>query len=155
MKYPYKGAGILFSRFNSLGDFQVCLGKRSIDPQKGVYSIIGGGSNFKTISLGRFQLLIYNESYSQTAIREAKEESKIIGSEFPRSENLKRIQIWRLGFFNWNTYGYHFPSENVAIQSKSCEFESLDWYTIDNLPDPLFCRLDRCIVKWEKWVKGN
>jgi len=136
----YRGAGLLLTKFSSSGKLQVCLGKRTLYPHRRKYSLLGGGSHYnRSISLfGNLKWKFYSESYSETALREAKEECKLVGDIFPEASSLIPIQAFHLGVFNWKNFGIHLNDSNTKVLSINPEFESLNWYDHDKLPSPLF-----------------
>lgn len=157
MTINYRGAGLLIAKFNSQGDFQVCLGKRNIHPCKGVYSLQGGGAHYsKSISLiGNLRWKKYSEDFATTALREAKEEVQIIGQEFPDISTLVPLQSFPFGFYNWKNFGVLLKNPQAEVKKRDHEFVSLDWYSLDQLPKPLFRGLGFCIRRFERLCREN
>jgi hypothetical protein len=107
MNWNYQGAGLLFAKIDKENKLVVCLGKRKWNPFRGYYSMLGGESNgIPDLILGLFRIKHYREDFKATALREAREESEIIGANFPGINQLIPLSKMTLGVYNWETFGY-------------------------------------------------
>jgi len=78
------------------------------------------------------------EEFRTTALREAREECRIIGADFPGINQLISPGKMKFGMYNWETYGYMIDNSEADILSKSFEFDELKWFRTDKLPTPIF-----------------
>ncbi len=151
MIWNYRGAGILFAKKDKENNFVVCLGKRKWNPFQGYYSILGGESNGNSFHLiGFLKFKSYYENFMRTALREAREECKIVGVDFPGLDQLVSLSKISLGIYNWETFGHFIENPDANILSISSEFDELNWYRINELPSPMFIDLRHSIFKFEK-----
>lgn len=105
----YKGAGIaLFQKQDN--DYAILLGKRTIKPNKGKWSIPGGGFE-KT-----------DNSLFETAIRELREET---GIELSLTEKDAVICSFHYPFFEWKTFMYEVDSYFLAPKILGYEFSEI------------------------------
>ena len=89
----YKGAGVaLFKKLGESEGYGILLGKRSINPGKGNWSIPGGG-----FEQGKDKSLYEND------IRECKEEIGIMLDNVITEDSCSLCKF-RFPYFTWNTY---------------------------------------------------
>lgn len=105
----YKGAGIaLFQKQDN--DYVILLGKRTIKPDKGKWSIPGG----------RFEKT--DNSLFETAIRELREET---GIDLSLTEKDAVICSFHYPFFEWKTFMYEVDSYFLAPKILGYEFSEI------------------------------
>ncbi len=105
----YKGAGIaLFQKQDN--DYAILLGKRTIKPNKGKWSIPGGGFE-KT-----------DNSLFETAIRELREET---GINLTNNEKDAVVCSFHYPFFEWKTFMYEVDSYFLAPKILGYEFSEI------------------------------
>jgi ADP-ribose pyrophosphatase YjhB (NUDIX family) len=132
-KMPYHGAGVLFSHRQSDGGWEVLLFKRAINPDRGVWSIVGGRCET-------------NETYREAAFREAAEEAfagKPVVGELTEylvdgfTVESAREQV--RGFhpiFGWRNYLVELKARPPDSRFRlNWENESLDWFPARQLPN--------------------
>jgi ADP-ribose pyrophosphatase YjhB (NUDIX family) len=123
---PYYGAGLLLWMRDEQGMLNVLLGKRSIEPGKGKWSIPGGKwDDKKDIDTHG------NPDYLKTALRETKEEIKFI---INHDETF--IHLWnsQIPFFHYSVYAYQLPDRRKFNHNH--EFSEIGWFAVDALPSP-------------------
>ena len=114
MKIPYHGAGILIWTKDKQNNILILLGKRSINPSKGKWSIPGGKWDNKDGLLNKTN----KPNYLETAIRETKEEL------YYGVENIKFVKsLWKINipFFHFKVYSHLIPQKdcfNIIMSSK-------------------------------------
>lgn len=123
---PYYGAGLLLWTQNEQEKKFVLLGKRSIHPGKGKWSIPGGRWSEKKDS--------YDENgepyYLKTALRETEEELSLL---IKKDDNI--IHLWRsrcLPFFHFVVYAHQLSEQVTIIHFQ--EFSELKWFPAEDLP---------------------
>jgi ADP-ribose pyrophosphatase YjhB (NUDIX family) len=116
----YRGGGVAL-----VWDGHILLGKRLFNPEKGYFSIPGGGAN-------------EGETLSTAAFRELAEET---GIRIPKA-NIMRSEkvVISLPFFNWETdilYLSKKPSPPKGRKGLYPEFvrNTLKWYPLSMLPE--------------------
>ena len=120
----YKGAGILFYKREG-GILSVSLGKRTVRPQKGYWSIPGGKMEAKDRS-----------SLLDCAIRETREEYFLRNiNRFPavtiNEESKCRVIIpW---FFEYHTYLVNVTGIELKF-NPNWEFSKIEWFNVRHLP---------------------
>ena len=114
----YKGAGIaLFQKQDN--DYAILLGKRTIKPNKGKWSIPGGGFE-KT-----------DNSLFETAIRELREETGINLSS--TTEKAPIICSFHYPFFKWITFMFEVDS-NFHVPERFCyEFSEMRFISLNEI----------------------
>jgi ADP-ribose pyrophosphatase YjhB (NUDIX family) len=121
MRLFWKGAGILFWKVEGKRVF-VHLGKRNVDPEKGQWSVPGGGMDTKD-----------NGSFLNCAIRETNEEY------FSYKKVLRKDSIKGLNYFTYKvpmvfTYVTYFVKVKNINPRPNFEFSKVDWFDINLLP---------------------
>lgn len=127
MKIPYHGAGILLWARDEQDKIIVLLGKRSINPDKGKWSIPGGEWNAKKDlydSKG-------NPDYLRTAVRETDEELKFSIEDVGHILHLWNI---RIPLFHFAVYSLQLSKQRPFTHNY--EFTETKWFAIDALPKP-------------------
>lgn len=114
----YKGAGIaLFKKQNN--DYAILLGKRTIKPNKGKWSIPGGGFEKTDISL------------FETAIRELREETGINLSITTEKDAV--ICSFKYPFFEWKTFMFEVDSDYTVPKSFCYEFSEMRFISLKEI----------------------
>ncbi|MBK5201855.1 MAG: NUDIX hydrolase [Spirochaetaceae bacterium] len=146
MNKPYHGAGILIWTVDEQDNIMVFLGKRSINPAKGKWSIPGGGWDEKKD--------LYNHkgkpNYLKTALRETSEEIYYSIEDINQVANLWKIHI---PYFNFEVY-----SLNISKQRNfNCNFEfsEMKWFLIDSLPSSCIIFLKSQVSRLKKQLKNR
>ena len=117
----YKGAGIaLFQKRNDV--YAILLGKRTISPQKGKWSIPGGGFEKDDTSLYK------------TALREFKEETGIDLTGMVHEKDAV-ICSFKYPFFEWKTFMFKIDSLFSAPKIFSYEFSEMNFVLLKDLKD--------------------
>ncbi len=125
LRYPAVGVALIIHK----GD-QVLLIRRVNSHGAGTWATPGGH-------------LEYGETFEECAIRETMEETQVvvddvrykaITNDFFETEGKHYITIWM--------EGQYVSGEPVAQED---ELSELDWYTWDNLPEPLFLPLSNLL----------
>ena len=113
----YKGAGIaLFQKQNN--DYAILLGKRIIKPNKGKWSIPGGGFEQTDNSL------------FETAIRELREET---GIDLSSIENDAVICSFHYPFFEWKTFMFEVDSDFHVPERYCYEFSEMRFISLKEI----------------------
>lgn len=113
----YKGAGIaLFQEQDN--EYAILLGKRSINPDKGKWSIPGG----------RFEQT--DNSLFETAIRELREET---GINLTNTEKDAVICSFHYPFFEWKTFMYEINSYFHAPKKLGYEFSEMRFISLKEI----------------------
>ena len=115
----YKGAGIaLFQKQDN--DYTILLGKRTIKPNKGKWSIPGGGFE-KT-----------DNSLFETAIRELREET---GINLSNSVNEKNAIICSFHYpcFEWKTFMFEVASDFHVPERFCYEFSEMRFISLNEI----------------------
>jgi len=123
----YTGAGILFYKKNKDGEF-IHLGKRTINPNKGEWSIPGGKKESKDIDL------LY------TAIRETNEEyflnKNVIKYNDLKTKTLKHKDITFPFVFEYRIFLIKVKNINPVLPKYSfSEFSKVGWFNLKELPN--------------------
>lgn len=114
----YKGAGIaLFQKQDN--DYAILLGKRTINPNKGKWSIPGGGFE-KT-----------DNSLFETAIRELREET---GINLSKSEKYAVLCSFHYPFFEWKTFMFEVDSNFYVPETFCYEFSEMRFIHLKEIP---------------------
>ena len=115
----YKGAGIaLFQKRNDV--YAILLGKRMISPQKGKWSIPGGGFEKDDTSLYK------------TALREFKEETGIDLTGMVYEKDAV-IRSFKYPFFEWKTFMFE-TAPSFSVPQKFCfEFSEMKFVLLKDL----------------------
>ncbi len=120
---PYHGAGLLLWMRDEQGKPNVLLGKRSIEPGKGKWSIPGGKWDpKKDIDTDG------NPDYLKTALRETEEEIKLVISE---NEDFLKIWTSHIPFFHYIVYSYQVSTQRTFVHRGSCKIAKAS--TDDNI----------------------
>lgn len=121
MKLPYKGGGVaLFYKDKITAEYSILLGKRSINPGKGKWSIPGGGYES------------FDSNLAATAQREFKEETGIALKDVC---DVARNHIYkiRLPLFCWDTLLYEVTSTDFLSKARISEFSELKFISFSEL----------------------
>ena len=122
---PYYGAGLLVWMRDEQGKLHVLLGKRSIEPGKGKWSIPGGKwDDKKDIDMDG------NPDYLKTALRETEEEIKLVISE---NEDFLKIWTSHIPFFHYIVYSYQVSTQRTFVHNY--EFSEVKWFSAEALPE--------------------
>ena len=123
----YYGAGILMWVEAQDKDISVLLGKRSIHPGKGKWSIPGGGWSRREDGFDKQG----HRDYVHAAIRETREELRF---DIDNPESL--IPLWRchIPYFHFEVFSYHL--RNKMEFNYNHEFREVRWVSVQNLPVP-------------------
>ncbi len=124
---PYHGAGILFWTNDDNGQLSVLLGKRSINPGKGKWSIPGGGWSKYSDGYDKRN----RPNYLQAAIRETNEESKYA---IKSPEDLDTLWCCHIPYFHFEVYSCYLPMQIEFTHNR--EFLEVDWFPVEALPEP-------------------
>ena len=123
-KGRYKGAGILF--YKRVGkEVFISLGKRTIRPQKGYWSIPGGKMNDQD-----------ENDFRSCAIRETKEEyfsCKAIRFPINTVDREAKCSIIIPWFFEYHTYFANVSGPDISF-NPNWEFSKVEWFSIKRLP---------------------
>ena len=121
MKLPYKGGGVaLFYKDKHTGEYSILLGKRTIEPGKGKWSIPGGGYEPQDASI------------CATAQREFWKETGIsLKTVCPASE--PDMYRFRLPFFTWVTFLQEVQSTDFLADATIREFSELRFIPFSKL----------------------
>jgi len=121
---PYHGAGILFWHQAEDGQLSVLLGLRSHHPQKGKWSIPAGGWEDEDS---------YDENkkrnYKATAIRETREEIKLI---VDNPNDLTYLWSRHLLVYHFVVYACQLSEKRKVVRYQ--EFSEVKWFPVDSLP---------------------
>lgn len=121
---PYHGAGILFWHQGEDGKLSVLLGLRTPHPQKGQWSIPAGEWKDEDG---------YDENkkrnYRKTAIRETKEEIKLI---VDNPNTLTYLWGRHFPFFHFVVYACRLSEKRKVVNYH--EFSEVKWFPVDSLP---------------------
>ena len=123
----FKGAGILFVKKEG-SQYFVSLGKRTVSPQKGSWSIPGGQMSSSD-----------EEDYLACALRETREEyfsmaEKNFSSLFDKIQ-VKDCTILFIPFLiKYNTYLFDVTGININF-SPNWEFSEIAWFSTRSLPE--------------------
>ena len=120
----YHGAGILFWTIDGQGQPFVLLGKRKYNPQRGYWSIPGGGWDEADSFVEKGQL-----DYRETALRESREE---IGFAVDNPEKLAYLWSRHLPFFHFVVYAHQLSGKREVVRYQ--EFSQVKWFPTDSLP---------------------
>ena len=122
----YQGAGILFLKKIN-GQIYISLGKRTINPQKGFWSIPGGKMSHSD-----------NRDFLLCAWRETKEEYfHKRPDEFSRISNINYIKESRFTvpfIFEYRTFLVDLSDIDIKFYH-NWEFSLVDWFELRNLPE--------------------
>jgi 8-oxo-dGTP pyrophosphatase MutT (NUDIX family) len=125
MKKAYHGAGILIWTKDKQNNISILLGKRSINPSKGKWSIPGGKWDRKDGVFNKTN----KPDYLTTAIRETKEEI------YFEIENKESVQsLWKINcpFFHFKVYSHQLTQQKQF--EYNYEFYEVKWFNINKLP---------------------
>jgi 8-oxo-dGTP pyrophosphatase MutT (NUDIX family) len=137
---PYFGAGIIFWMKDEHGELFVLLGKRSVNPGKGKWSIPGGRWEKWKDGYDCFN----NHNFEQTAIRESWEE---VGLSVDERDKLTPLWSRRFFLFNVIIYSYQLPKQIKSVRYQ--EFSEVKWFPANSIPKPhvIFVRRQVAILK--------
>ena len=92
MKLPYKGGGVaIFQKDNTTGEYSILLGKRLNNPDRGKWSIPGGGYEKG------------DKNLNATALREFSEETELVLNSIILADKTYRWHLWIPFIFEWET----------------------------------------------------
>ncbi|AEV30156.1 ADP-ribose pyrophosphatase [Sphaerochaeta pleomorpha str. Grapes] len=125
MKIPYHGAGVLLWAKDEDDKMVILLGKRSINPEKGKWSIPGGGWDLRKDSFDDKG----HPNYLKTAIKETNEEL-----HFLIEDVTSIVPIWRIHIpaFHFAVYSFQLPSQRIFHHNY--EFFETKWFPAEALP---------------------
>ena len=138
---PYHGAGILFWTDDDNGQLSVLLGKRSINPGKGKWSIPGGGWSRSMDGYDKHN----RPNYLKAAIRETHEE---ISFRIKSPEDLDPLWRCHIPYFHFEVYSYYLPMQTKFTHIE--EFLEVDWFPVKDLPRPHVWFLTRQVSALKK-----
>lgn len=122
----FKGAGILFLKKEESKNF-ISLGKRTINPHKGYWSVPGGKLDYRD-----------NKEYFKCAMRETNEEYFYYQkNEFQKVSQIQFIKecIINIPFiFEYHTFLIDITGLQIEF-SPNWEFEKIDWFDSKQLPE--------------------
>lgn len=127
MKLIYHGAGMMLYHTDPKTKItSVLLGKRLFNPDKGCWSIPGGGWEQKKDGY-------YNghPNYWATAQREMGEELRL---RIKKNSQGKIFRIWKLHSIVFSFEVFAFKCKNRIIPPVGTEFSEMRWFNIDHLP---------------------
>lgn len=129
---PRVGVGVMIFK-----DDKVLLGKRKGSHGAGEYAFPGGH-------------LEYMESFSECAMREAKEETgiEIDAIDFLFLANIK--QYAPKHYVHITVTAQWKSGEPQVLESEKCE--SWEWYSLDDLPSPMF---ETCKMSFDSYKNGK
>jgi 8-oxo-dGTP pyrophosphatase MutT (NUDIX family) len=125
MEKAYHGAGILIWTKDKQNNILILLGKRSINPSRGKWSIPGGKCDKKDGVFDKTN----KPDYLTTAIRETKEE---LYYEIENKENVESLWKINIPFFHFKVYSYQLPQQKCF--NHNYEFNEVQWFNIRELP---------------------
>ncbi|NLK13131.1 MAG: NUDIX hydrolase [Spirochaetales bacterium] len=127
---PYHGAGILIWRKNIHGKTEVLLGLRKYNPQRGKWSIPGGGWDEKKdgVEAGT------TPNYRATAIRETQEEIRL---SIDNVDDLTHLWQIHIPAYYFRVFAYNMTKKKDIVCH--AEFSQLRWFPVDSLPDNVAC----------------
>ena len=129
-KIGYAGAGILIYNVKAKDDVAVLLGMRTNNPDKGLWSITGGGWEPKDIDdEGR-------PDYRETTRREMREE---FGFVLPKENKNFLREIWSIDvlFFRYDVFALRMKSRKIP--RRSFEFSMTKWFNLNEIPAEYLC----------------
>lgn len=122
---PYHGAGLLLWTKEDHNIF-VVLGKRSINPGRGKWSIPGGKWDREDDSYDKNG----KPNYLRTALRETKEEISLVIKE---NDNIVLLWSSLIPIFHFNVYSQQL--DNRIAFNHIEEFLEVNWFSVDALPE--------------------
>ena len=122
--FGYKGAGTLIYCIKAKDDVRVLLGRRLNNPDKGLWSIPGGGWEYRDSDL------------AETARRELREET---GFELSKKNKNFLKKIWSLNLLAFKFEVFALRIKQLRLPRRSYEFSYMKWFDINVLPDPTKC----------------
>lgn len=128
--FSYQGAGTLIYYVKNKDDVYVLLGKRSNNPDKDLWSIPGGGWEYKDVDdSGKLD-------YRETARRELIEETGFI---LPKDSKKLLVNIWNIDIlmFKFVVYALRITKQKLPIQYN--EFTQMKWFNINDIPKSEEC----------------
>lgn len=149
---PFSGAGILFAHRDAGRDCHVLLFRRSISPDRGKWSVVGGRQDA-------------GESFEQTALREAVEEAlypnrqpeafaEQLGPYLSPTFDIatcRKTVVWIPLAFTYHTFLVEFVERPplTAFQANPNECDACDWFPANRLPPDVHRG-----VRWSVWQLG-
>jgi len=126
----YSGAGVLIYHVEKQDKVFVLLGKRFNNPDKGLWSIPGGGWEVSDVDKNG------KPDYKETARREMREE---IGMFLPADKKHFLHEIWSIDvlFFKWKVFALRMVKRRLPPQH--WEFSIMKWFALDEIPAEYLC----------------
>ena len=123
-KFGYKGAGTLIYYIKSKTEVKVLLGRRLNNPDKGLWSIPGGGWEHRDGDL------------AETARREMWEET---GFNLPKKNKNFLKRIWSFDIIAFKFEVFALRMKKPLLPKRAYEFSYVKWFDINKLPDVHKC----------------
>lgn len=141
---PYHGAGVLLYTKEEQDKTFVLLGRRSIKPGKGKWSIPGGGWDINKDKYDKNN----KHNYLKTAIRETEEE---ISYTIKQDDNIIHLWSMNIPFFHFVVYQCRLK-ERINF-NHNWEFSELKWFPTDKLPQDCAMFVESQVKKLIKKIK--
>lgn len=126
----YQGAGMMIYHVQEKNKVSVLLGKRVNNPDKGLWSIPGGGWEKTDVDKeGHIDL-------AETARREMQEE---LGFYLPRKQKGFMSKLWDLDLIAFKFKVFALRMKKKKIPFHHFEFSEVRWFDINNIPANCLC----------------
>ena len=129
-KLGYQGAGVMIYHVQDKDKVSVLLGKRVNNPDKGLWSIPGGGwEKFDVDKSG-------NPDLAETARREMREET---GFYLPEHEKSFMVKLWDIDLIAFKFSVFVLRMKTKKFPYRHYEFSNMKWFDVNNIPAECFC----------------
>ena len=126
----YQGAGVMIYHVQAKDKVYVLLGKRVNNPDKGLWSIPGGGWEKTDVDKSG------NVDLSETARREMREET---GFYLPEHQKSFMHKLWCMDLIAFKFAVYTLRMKAKKFPYRHYEFSNMKWFDVNQIPAEHLC----------------
>lgn len=126
----YSGAGALIYYVNGKDDVYVLLGRRLNNPDKGLWSIPGGG--WEPCDVDKYGKI----DLAETARRELSEETGLV---LPKEDKKFLVKIWGIDLIAFKFSVFALRMKRQRLPFRYFEFSEMRWFKLNKIPKSETC----------------